>query len=321
MSFNDFLNIKLIKILNCYIVPIIIGALFSALGSWDFKNDKNIYIKLVAIAIFILWYIITSYKYYKMDEKVRTTIKELQITIQELQESIENLTNQNEAYGKVLISLTSLFSTCAEKVNYIANSLLTKQTKLDNYNYKTVCTGICNGIYETLCLLSGYSNISVSVMLYDVNAKSRSKNIRMIAEKGEYENHPDIYDTPLYLNKSKDFYAVKLFKKNSPDISILTTANEIDKNFVFSDNTKEHPKYNQYIGVPIFCSGHQMISLLQICAFNNSKIGNTKEEIMTIVNKYILPFTYYALLNNKVEKGFINSISMIEEASKQSCQQ
>ena len=32
-----------------------------------------------------------------------------------------------------------------------------------------------------------------------------------------------------------------------------------------------------------------------------------------IINNYILPFTYFALLNNKIEKGFINSISMIEK--------
>lgn len=309
---RDFLNSKVMKCFNVYINPVIIGALFSALGSWDFKNDKYIWIKILSVIVLLLWYIFTSYKYYKEDEEIKTKLEELSKKINDLKTNIEISNVNNKTYNRVLISLTSLFSICAEGINNIANNLLKKEAKLDNWNYKTICAGICNGVYETLCIYSNCFDFSVSVMLYDINAKGKAKNIKMIAQKGRYEGHPDIFETPLSLTKYKDFYAVKMFKKNSPDISILTTNNDINKNFVFSDNGKDHPKYSQYIGIPIQCSGKQMISLLQICAFNDSKIADSKDEIMEFVNKYILPFTYFALLNNKIEKGLANSISVIE---------
>ncbi len=173
--------------------------------------------------------------------------------------------------------------------------------------------GVCRGIYEALCIYTGQEDFSVNVMLYDVNEKGKKRNIRMIAQKGRYEKQPKIFDTPLNLKTDKDFYAVKMFNRNSPDISILTTSSEIDKNFVFSDEG-DHPKYSQYVGVPIHCSGNQMISLLQICALNDSKIAEGKDDIMEMINKYILPFAYFALLTNKIEKGLLNGMSIVKES-------
>lgn len=311
---DTILQMKMFKCFNVYLNPIIIGGLLSSLGSWDFNNDKFIWVKIISVIILFSWYVFTSFRYYKMEESINLKIDQLNDNVKSLKEEIKISNTKNNTCCKVLLSLTSLFNTCAESINDISNSLLKKQAKLDNWNYKTVCTGICNGIYETLCLCSnGCSDFSVSIMLYDTNSSKKSKSIRMIAQKGKYEGHPDIFDEPLYLSRDKNFYAVKMFNKKHPEISILTTSEDINKNFVFSDNGKDHPKYSQYVGVPIQCSGKQMISLLQICAFDNSKIADTKEEIMEIVNNCILPFSYFALLNNKIEKGFINSISMIEK--------
>ena len=94
-------------------------------------------------------------------------------------------------------------------------------------------------------------------------------------------------------------------------IKILTTKEEVNEKFVYID--EEHPEYCQYIGIPIVCAGNKMICLLQICAFKNDKIANTKSEIMDIIMTYILPFTQFALMNYKVEKGFISSFSVIDK--------
>lgn len=310
---NNFLQMKLVKCFNSYINPIIIGALFSSLGAWDYKNDKFFWIKIIVVSILLLWYIFTSWKYYKLEENIQLEIKRLNEQIKELNADMKYTQDKNNTYNKVVLSLTSLFNKSADSINDIAKNLLLRKATLDKWNYKTVCVGICNGIYETLCVCSGCSDFSVSVMQYDTNARGKAKNIRMIAEKSKYEGNSSIFDIPLNMNKYKDFYAVKMFKKSSPQISILTTPGDINLNFVFSDSSNDHPKYNQYIGIPILCSGKQMISLLQICAFDKSKIADTKDKIMEIINEYILPFAYYALLNNKIEKGFVNSISMIRE--------
>lgn len=310
---NNFIQMKLVKCFNIYINPIIIGALFSSLGAWDYENDKFFLIKVVSVFVLLIWYIITSWKYYKIEENIQSDISSLNEQIVQLNSYIEFEKKKNSTYNKVILSLTSLFNKSADSINDIAKKLLNRNATLDKWNYKTVCVGICNGIYETLCVYSGYYDFSVSIMLYDINARGKSKNIRMIAEKSKYEGNSSIFDIPLNLNKYKDFYAVKMFKKSSPKISILTTTEDINLNFVFSDNSDEHPKYSQYVGIPILCSGKQMISLLQICAFDESMIADTKDKIMEIINEYILPFVYYALLNNKIEKGFLNSISMIKE--------
>ena len=135
----------------------------------------------------------------------------------------------------------------------------------------------------------------------------------MIAEKSKFETPSDSFDKTMYISSHKDFYAVKLFNKNKTDAAILTTKEEIMEKFVFSDEKKEHPNYTQYIGIPIHCDSNQMISLLQICAYNNSYIGENKSEISDVINNYILPFAYYALMNSKIEKSLINSIKLINK--------
>lgn len=303
---DAFLKNRFVKIISNCIIPIAIGALFSAIGSWDFEKDEFIWHKIIFTIFSILVYVFCLYRYNKMDELFN---KEYQ----KLNDENNNYRKQNEAYKKVTLSLTSLFNTSADSINIISNNLVSKTAKLDNWNYKIMCAGICNGIYETICLITGSDDFSVNIVVYDTKAKGKAKNIKMIADKSKYETHPDTFEEKINMSSHKDFFAVKMFNKNSPEITILTTGTEVKEKFVFSENKSNHPNYSQYVGIPIHCSGKQMISLLQICAYNDSKIEESKEKIMEIVNRYILPFTYFALLNNKIEKGFINSISILEK--------
>lgn len=305
MKLKDFLNIWFIKFYCVYINPLIIGAIFSSLGSWDYKKDRYFLAKILSLAILFIIYLVTSYSYYKYASENDNAFKSAK-------ENEERLIKKNNAYNKVTLSLTSQFNNSAEAINEISKNILKGGAKLDIWNYKKVCTGICQGVYETLCELTGYDDFSVNVMLYDVNSKGRYKNIKMIAHKSKYEGHPSSFGQPLFLSKDSDFYAVKMFNKGKPDISILTTSEEVKEKFTFSDESNNHPKYSQYVGIPIICSVNHMISLLQICAFNDSTIADKKENIAKIINTYILPYTYFALLTNKVERSLMNSISKIE---------
>ena len=84
----------------------------------------------------------------------------------------------------------------------------------------------------------------------------------MIADKGKYETHPDTFKRKIYLSSNKEFYAVKMFKKNSPEITLLITGEEVKEKFVFSDDKKEHPNYTQYVSIPIHCSGKDRKSVV-----------------------------------------------------------
>ena len=200
----------------------------------------------------------------------------------------------------------------AKEINKIANEL-NGNPKLDSWNFRVASSGICNSIYDALCSLNSTDDYSVNIVVYDMNAKAKSKNIRMIAEKSKFETPSDSFDKTMYMATNKNFFAVKLFNKNQTSPTILTTKEEIMEKFVFSDDKKDHPNYTQYVAVPIHCNSSNMISLLQICSYNDSYIGKTKSEISDIINNYILPFTYFALMNSKLEKALINSIKLINK--------
>ena len=255
--------------------------------------------------IIIVLYGFCVYRYSKIekntDEKLEKSERENEI-----------LKAQNNVYQKNSVLLTSLFNSVASEVNKIANELKQKP-KLEKWNYKVSSKLICNAVYETLCSLTGKDDFSVNIVVYDFKAKGKSKKIKMIAEKSKFETPSDTFEKTMYMSSNKDFYAVKMFNKNSNSLAILTTNEEIKEKFVFSEDKKEHPYYTQYVGIPIHCDSNKMVSLLQISSLNDAYIGTTKEDIINNINNFILPFTYLSLLNNKIEKLAINSISELNK--------
>ena len=290
-----------------FILPIFIGELFSALITYIGENDfqKKFILILIVLVISTGIYIFCICRYIEIDktleEKLGSSEKENAI-----------LKSKNIVYQKSSVLLTSLFNSTATEVNKIANEL-NQKPKLENWNYKVSSKLICSAVYETLCLLTGEDDFSVNIVVYDFNAKGKSKNIKMIAEKSKFETPSDTFEKTMYLSSNKNFYAVKMFNKNLNEPTILTTSEEIKEKFVFSENKKEHPNYTQYVGIPIHCDSNKMVSLLQISSLNDAYIGNNKKEIADNINNFILPFTYLSLMDNKVEKLAINCLSTISE--------
>ncbi|WP_285946551.1 hypothetical protein [Thomasclavelia cocleata] len=56
-----------------------------------------------------------------------------------------------------------------------------------------------------------------------------------------------------------------------------------------------------------------MLSLLQIIAFGDSKIGQTKNEITQKINKYIFPYTQLGLMAYKYEKALLAGGYLVEK--------
>ena len=306
-TIKKFLSKLYVKIIINFALPIIIGELFSAIieGIKDNETNWQFWIICGSFFVFLLIYIICMRIYYQADKK-------LEVRIHDIETQNEKFKKENSIFQKITISLTSLFSITSKEINKIANEL-NQNPKLDTWNFKVASSGICNSIYEALCALTGTDDFSVNVVVYDLKAKARSRNIKMIAEKSKFETPSDSFDKIMYMSTNKDFYAVKLFNKNQTSPAILTTSEEIKEKFVFSDDKKDHPKYTQYVGIPIHCDSNKMISLLQICSYNDSCIGENKSEISDIINNYILPFTYFALMNSKIEKSLINSIKLLNK--------
>lgn len=304
---DDFLSKKFVKYLLNFILPICIGELVSAIIGYISNNDfhRSFAIALIVLILSIIIYGICIYRYIEID-------KTLAEKLEKSEKENTLLKAKNTVYQKSSVLLTSLFNSTATEVNKIANEL-DQKPQLENWNYKVSSKLICSAVYEVLCTLTGKDDFSVNIVVFDFNAKGKSKNIQMIAEKSKYETPSDTYEKIMYISSNKDFYAVKMFNKNLNSPAILTTSEEIKEKFVFREDKKDHPNYTQYVAIPIHCDSNKMVSLLQISSLNDAYIGNNKQDIADNINNFILPFTYLSLMNNKIEKLAITSLSTINK--------
>lgn len=312
---NEFWDKKGIKLFCAYINPIIIGVDIPLIFDFWNKNWTGFYIAVFVGIILLFLFAYTSYRTIRRENEKGQNEAILRTKIDSLEEKNKNLIKKEQSFDRGMRELATLFYDSSTSLNKISNHILHGDTTLDLWNFKKVSTGICNSIYNLLCEICNPCNdFTVNIMLADATATGNKRNITMIAHKGKYEKYPSKFEEKLYFNKYSSFYAVKVCKSNNTDIRILTTKAEVNEKFVYVD--EDHPEYSQYVGIPIVCSGNKIICLLQICAFGNDKIGETKADILQIITKYIFPFTHYALLTYKVEKSLVSSFFMIDKNGK-----
>lgn len=296
------------------ILTVGIGLIGSALGNWNYREDKYFIIKLVGLIILAVLFMIFSILSYKYDKMEGNAIQEKNEKIVILEQQNRELRKEIEVYEESHIAMAAIFEKSAQDINETANSIMNqKEITFNIWNFKKECKWICEkvlNIVEELSIKDG--EYAVSIFQINPLAKGKSKGITMIAHSSKYGNTPDVYETSLTFRNNSDFFAVKLFKKCKHDIVVLIDKNEVNEKFVYKDENN-HPDYSQYIAMPIHCSGNEMLSLLQIVAFGEAKIGNTKAEIMDKLNKYIFPYTRLGLMMYKYEKGLLNSGYLVEK--------
>lgn len=309
---NSILEKRWVKIFSVYINPLIIGILIPVIIDMWGKEGTKVYGWLTIGIILSALYIYTTYKYDKEDKDRRDEKKKLAKQIDVLTKKNELLAKEVMSFNKGMREIATLCYDSSNSLNRMSHNILKGDTTLELWNFKKVATGICNSIYNLLCeICSPCDDFTVNIMLADSTASGQRRNITMIAHKGKYEKYPGKFEEKLYFNKYNTFYAVKVCKSNKTDIRILTSKEEVNEKFVYVD--EDHPEYSQYVGIPMVCSGNKIICLLQICAFGNNKIAETKADILKIVSQYIFPFTHYALLTFKVEKSLVSSFSIIDK--------
>lgn len=308
---NKFLKNKFVKCIFVYVVPIVIGGIFSALGTWDREGDSMFWPKVISLVVLLGGYIFTSLRYSKFEKDLNDELLNKETRIDELIRERDKQKQINASLFKETQKISTLCLDSSNSINELGKNVLDGKRTLDVWNFTKVATGICSSVYEVLCCVcSPNDEFTVNILLDDITASGKKRNYTMIAHKGKFEEYPSKFQEKMVYTEHPNFYATKLFKSGKSDIKILTTREEVNERFVYGDDD-DHPEYSQYVGIPIVCSGNRMICLLQICAFGNNKIADTKKDIMDIVKTYILPFTQFALLNYKVEKGFLSSLSII----------
>ena len=307
-------NNKELKNAISLILTVGIGLIGSSMGSWDAKTDDFFYIKLIClitVSIIFIVFLILSYIYDRKETKI---LEARNKEIETLKNEIILKEKEIETYENSQISLSAIFEASANDINITANNIQKNNiVSLDNWNFKKECKWICEKVLSIITNLSiNGDEFVVSIFQLNPLAKGKSKSITMIAHSSRFGNTPDIYEKPLSFRKNSEFYAVKLFKRNKHEIDVLIDKKEVNEKFIYKDENN-HPDYSQYIAIPIHCSGNDMLSLLQIIAFGDSKIGQTKNEITQKINKYIFPYTQLGLMAYKYEKALLAGGYLVEK--------
>lgn len=293
---KDFLNKPQIKNILLAIPGIIIGALFSALGSWE-NRDTAFWVKVVFAIIFITIYIILLI-FYSTNEVNERRIKKI-------------LEEQIKAYEEVMIGIDNICKECSSGVNAAIHEILEEgKFKYKIWNFEKACMLTCSQLYALLVQLSGgKKDFAIAYIRLEENEKPETK-IKMCGFANQNMHKPSIFGKKRLFNNDdeRNYHDTDLFKIGKSDIEIIIGSDKIDE--VFSYTTKQSrkknkDKYNQYIAIPVFCDDTKMIGLLEIICLNDTKLASTDKELMELASKYFVPYSYLMLLLHKMEKALL----------------
>lgn len=293
----------LVKAFTITIIPFIIS-IIDNLGSWKDENGQfnDIFSngKIHVIVLTILYIIYVIYIAYTERKKSQEEIE-----ISKLKEQIETYSCCTNTYDKVLTSINTIINNSQKEINKISSS---KNLHLDDWNFECVSSYICNDILNIMKSISK-SGEDISVNIYvrfkKKDLKRNNDYIKMIAHSGGTNSDPSILYQDIPLKKKSDWQYAKLFLKNNPKIIVYSSEEQIKKNFSFNGEPNDYTgEYTQYIGIPISCSSGRILSSLEIVSHHGTIIADTANELLEIVNKYLMVYRNYALLTHKIEKGF-----------------
>lgn len=301
----SLLNNWIFKAIFITVVPFFIG-LFNNNIKWVDENGKiNIFnIEHILIIILIFSYIVYVI-YIAYIEKKESLNK---INIEKLQVEKENLLLASEIYDMVFKSLGNLIDISQKDINELTKQIINSNNQvLLNWNLENIANYICRDIVNILSKVSK-NGTDISVNIYIRHKKKLAKRtqdyIQMIAHWGGTNSTPSILNTDILLTKKKNWQYAKLFLDNNPKIVVYPSEEEIRKNFEYNGSPDKYVgEYTQYIGIPISCSGGNILSSLEIISHHGTIIADTKDEILGIINKYIIVYRNYALLTHKIEKS------------------
>ncbi len=321
---------KLLSIFNHWIfraifitiIPLLIGVIDNcsdwknAEGGWNniFSNGKIFVIVLVII--YVAYIIYMAYYEYKRED--------LENIISDLKSKNEKQLESINTYDKILDSLCNIINISQRQINDLSKEIISNENlDLLNWNFNSVATYICNDVVDILKKISkNGTDITANVYIKKNVKKGRRDQtyIKMISHSGGLNSPPKILYADLLLTKRKDWQNAKIFLNKNPKITIYSSEEEIKNNFKYNGSIDNYDgEYTQYIGIPISCSGGNILSSLEIITHHGTIIADSKDEILELINKYIIVYRNFALLSHKIEKGLrakrIPADSIVKEAS------
>lgn len=288
------------------IAPLVIGIFLGILGNvfWS-EIDKVVKAVLIVIWIVVLLLDIayTAYIIW-VNKSTEEIIKQKDEELKNKDITAEKEKSIRSSFEKLLNSLDKCYDGSAALIyKQLVNTRKTKKVDLKIWNHYHICDFVCEQLYEVIKTFSeSGDNFSVSYITEGFNHKTARTNYIMISYAGKESAKPRIFNYSMDKYDAEKYYFWKMFNNKNPAVSYLMTNKEVNANFYFSDSS-HMDEYTQYIGIPIYCSGHKMIGLIQIDARKGSIIASDKAVIENIINKYVMGLAHLILFADKVEKS------------------
>lgn len=283
----------------------ILGIAIGLTGNAFFSNVNEI-LKAVLICLFVIFLLAEiglSVYYVHLDKKEQTELQEKKQEIERLKRTLSEEKKLKDTFSHLIEDLNKCYEPCATKIyKLVEKARETNEIDLNIWNHHNVSDFVCSELYQLVKSLAQYGeDFSVSYIIPEKDKKSKTHYF-MISYDGNETAKPHIYNHSIPKKDAEKYYFAKLFKKNNPAVSYLMDSQDVAVSFYYADPS-DKGKYSQYIGIPVYCSGHNMIGLLQIVAHRGSKITSDQAQMESIVNKYIMGYANLILFAEKVQKG------------------
>lgn len=292
-KFKKFLNHPLSKSALLGFGTLIIGGLCSAMGNWNPAEDSHFIIKVIGIVVAGLLYLalLAFYSTYEINTNKISSLYE----------------KQNKTFEQVMTGLMNVCRKSASGSNKVIKSIIEESNaNLELWSFDEACCWVCKNIYDTLCEIGFGKEFEV---IYDRLDESIKPEVCVYTNS--YANkdmkRPTIYNVKRDKTNHK-YHDIELFRKNESETEVIIGSEEIDKVFEHESANKRRKnknKYNQYIAIPVFCNDDKMVGLFEIVCLNRTYLAEKEEEVREITSRYFVPYTYFVLLLNKLEKALV----------------
>lgn len=293
---KNFFNKPQVKNILLAIPSLVIGALFSSLGSWE-DITAFFWIKIGLALLFIFIYILLLI-FYSSNEVNERKVKGI-------------LEDRINAYEEIIMGIDNICKQTSNDVNSAIHNIHENGIlELKIWNFDKACMLTCSQLYNLLGELSGGNKDFAVAYVRLIEDKKPEIEICMNGFANQNMHKPSIYNKKRRIDNDdyRNYHDVDLFRTGKSDIDIIIGRDKI--NDVFSYSTKQsreknRKKYNQYIAIPVICDDEKMIGLLEIVCLNDTMLAQTEKEALELASKYFVPYSYLMLLLHKLEKALI----------------
>lgn len=293
-----FFNHTVVKLFSLTGLPMI----FSFVTSWYFSGSTNNYpiVKWIAFGLGVLVFV--SLWYYGKQEakqkKAHVQSEELEKQLDERNKQISLLEGHMAALGDACSTASELTASCANELYQSVKKLRGHSEIQDWPLVRGTCDQICLTLYELVRKLA-YCGDHFSVNFIFKKTQNGKTGFTMLSRKAYKASPPKLFNDFAPESEVMNYHYKHLFDLSPSRPDFLFTQEEISAVFKKTDNVK----YSQYIGIPISCAGNRMVALLQIVAYDDSKLADTREDFEKLYDKYFCMFSNLALLTDKVENA------------------